>query len=78
MLATAGLLAFAWSTGRLMTLAQEFQDRHLQLFKQQHGPDDKSELHPQNHPPEHRQAGDWPNVSGPSSKVAARTSSKKS
>ncbi len=31
MLATAGLLAFAWSTGMLMTLAQEFQDRHLQL-----------------------------------------------
>ena len=33
MLATAGLLAFAWSTGMLMTLAQEFQDRHVQLFK---------------------------------------------
>jgi len=54
MLATAGLLAFAWSTGMLMTLAQDFQDRHLKLFKQQHGPDGKPESHPQNHPPEHR------------------------
>ena len=54
MLATAGLLAFAWSTGMLMTLAQDFQDRHLKLFKQQHGPDVKPELHPQKHRPEHR------------------------
>jgi len=54
MLATAGLLAFAWSTGMLMTLAQEFQDRHVQLFKQQHGPDGKPESHPQHLPPEHR------------------------
>ena len=36
MLATAGLLAFAWSTGILMTLAQEFQDRHVELFKLRH------------------------------------------
>ncbi len=36
MLATAGLLAFAWSTGMLMTLAQEFQDRHVQLYKAQY------------------------------------------
>src|SRR5271170_1259508 len=27
MIATAGLLGFAWSTGILLTLAQEFQDR---------------------------------------------------
>jgi hypothetical protein len=33
MLATAGLLSFAWSTGVLLTLAQDFQDRQLQLFK---------------------------------------------
>jgi len=29
MLATAGLLGFAWSTGVLLTLAQQFQDRQL-------------------------------------------------
>jgi preprotein translocase subunit SecY len=37
MIATAGLLAFAWSTGILFTLAQEFQDQRIQLFKQRHG-----------------------------------------
>jgi len=37
MIATAGLLTFAWSTGILITLAQEFQDRRMQLFKQRHG-----------------------------------------
>jgi hypothetical protein len=30
MIATAGLLGFAWSTGVLMTLAQEFQDQQMQ------------------------------------------------
>jgi hypothetical protein len=54
MLATAGLLSFAWSTGMLMTLAQEFQDRHLQWFKRQHGPDGKSESHSQVQPPKSR------------------------
>jgi hypothetical protein len=34
MIATAGLLGFAWSTGILLTLAQEFQDRQMKLFKQ--------------------------------------------
>jgi hypothetical protein len=34
MIATAGLLAFAWSTGILLTLAQEFQDQQLQAIKQ--------------------------------------------
>jgi voltage-gated potassium channel len=29
MIATAGLLGFAWSTGVLLTLAQKFQDEHL-------------------------------------------------
>lgn len=29
MVATAGLLAFAWSTGIFITLAQEFQDQHI-------------------------------------------------
>ena len=34
MIAIAGLLTFAWSTGVLMTLAQEFQDQQLQALKQ--------------------------------------------
>jgi hypothetical protein len=36
MIATAGLLAFAWSTGVLITLAQKFQDKQLELIKQRH------------------------------------------
>jgi hypothetical protein len=37
MIATAGLLTFfAWSTGVLLTLVQEFQDQQMQLFKQRH------------------------------------------
>jgi len=34
MIAIAGLLTFAWSTGVLLTLAQEFQDRQIALLKQ--------------------------------------------
>ena len=34
MISMAGLLTFAWSTGVLMTLAQDFQDRQMQLIKQ--------------------------------------------
>jgi hypothetical protein len=34
MVATAGLLGFAWSTGVLVTLAQDFQRHELQLLKQ--------------------------------------------
>jgi hypothetical protein len=34
MIAMAGLLTFAWSTGVLLTLAQDFQDQQLQLLKQ--------------------------------------------
>jgi hypothetical protein len=34
LIATAGLLTFAWSTGVLLTLAQDFQDRQLQRLKQ--------------------------------------------
>jgi len=34
MIATAGLLTFAWSTGVLLTLAQDFQDQQMQLLKQ--------------------------------------------
>ncbi len=33
MIATAGLIGFAWSTGVLLTLAQEFQEQQLQLIK---------------------------------------------
>ena len=34
MIATAGLLTFAWSTGVLLTLAQDFQDQQMRLLKQ--------------------------------------------
>lgn len=34
MIATAGLLAFAWSTGVLLTLAREFQAQQLQNYEQ--------------------------------------------
>ena len=34
MIAIAGLLTFAWSTGVLLTLAQEFQDQQMMLLKQ--------------------------------------------
>jgi len=34
MIAIAGLLTFAWSTGVLLTLAQEFQDQQMALLKQ--------------------------------------------
>jgi hypothetical protein len=46
MIATAGLLTFAWSTGILITLAQEFQDQRIQLFKQRHEQPDKHKLQP--------------------------------
>jgi hypothetical protein len=36
MIATAGLLTFAWSTGVLLTLAQDFQDQQMRLIKQKH------------------------------------------
>jgi len=36
MIATAGLLGFAWSTGVLMTLAQEFQDQQMRRIKSRH------------------------------------------
>lgn len=36
MIATAGLLAFAWSTGILITLAHEFQDQQMELIKRRY------------------------------------------
>ena len=36
MIATAGLLTFAWSTGLLITLAREFQDERMELYKKRH------------------------------------------
>jgi hypothetical protein len=33
MIATAGLLTFAWSTGVLLTLAQDFQEQQMRLLK---------------------------------------------
>ena len=43
MIATTGLLTFAWSTGILLTLAQEFQDQRMHLVKEryQQQPDQK-------------------------------------
>lgn len=37
MIATAGLLAFAWSTGVLITLALKFQEHQMNLFKARRG-----------------------------------------
>jgi len=37
MTASAGLLGFAWSTGVLMTLAQEFQERQLRRLREGKG-----------------------------------------
>ena len=34
MIAMAGLLTFAWSTGVLLTLAQDFQEQQMQIFRQ--------------------------------------------
>jgi hypothetical protein len=34
MVATAGLLGFAWSTGVLLTVAQKFQEEQLEIIKQ--------------------------------------------
>jgi hypothetical protein len=34
MIATSGLIGFAWSTGVLMTLAQRFQDEHVHAGRQ--------------------------------------------
>jgi preprotein translocase subunit SecY len=36
MIAIAGLLAFAWSTGVLITLAQRFQEHQMDLFNARH------------------------------------------
>jgi hypothetical protein len=44
MLATAGLLTFAWSTAILLTLAQDFQDREMKVLERRrnrHHPDAK-------------------------------------
>ena len=36
MIPIAGLMTFAWSTGVLFTLAQEFQDQRMKLIEQRH------------------------------------------
>jgi hypothetical protein len=36
MIAIAGLMTFAWSTGVLFTLAQEFQDREMRRSRRRH------------------------------------------
>ena len=50
MLAIAGLLGFAWSTGILLTLAQQFQDQQMQLRKR---PQRKQGTHPAPAPSPH-------------------------
>src|SRR5580765_984260 len=40
MLASGGLLAFAWPNGILCTVPQEFRDHHTSLFVQRHPADD--------------------------------------
>ena len=34
MIASAGLLGFAWSTGVMMTLAQDFQEQQLRALRE--------------------------------------------
>jgi hypothetical protein len=36
MIATAGLIAFAWSTAVLITLAQQFQNQQMEMFQKRH------------------------------------------
>jgi hypothetical protein len=36
MIATAGLIAFAWSTAVLITLAQQFQNQQMEMFQRRH------------------------------------------
>ena len=54
MIAVAGLLTFAWSTGILLTLAQEFQDQQMFLLKQ------RSASHTSKHNPVGARAGSKP------------------
>jgi hypothetical protein len=50
----AGLLTFAWSTGVLLTVAQEFQEQQLQLLKQKR--EKRSNQHRPGPPPPTAQA----------------------
>jgi voltage-gated potassium channel len=36
MIATAGLISFAWSTAVLITLAQQFQNQQMEMFQRRH------------------------------------------
>jgi hypothetical protein len=45
MIATAGLLTFAWSTGILLTLAQDFMDQRMQLFKRRYPQEESNPEH---------------------------------
>ena len=46
----AGLLTFAWSTGVLLTVAQEFQEQQLELIKQRRAKH-RTQHHPGSTPP---------------------------
>jgi hypothetical protein len=51
LIATTGLLTFAWSTGVLITLAQEFQDQRMAFYKRRHQKDSgRQPPHPTEHP----------------------------
>ncbi len=47
MIAIAGLITFAWSTGILLTLAQEFQEHQLTVIRERHA---KKRKHPTDSP----------------------------
>jgi len=52
MIAIAGLMTFAWSTGVLLTLAQEFQDQQLKRLKERLGKHSSKSGSPPPHRPE--------------------------
>jgi hypothetical protein len=52
MIATAGLLTFAWSTGVLLTLAQDFQEQEMQIFRRRRAKLQPTAAPPTGHPPD--------------------------
>ena len=52
MIAIAGLLTFAWSTGILLTLAQEFQEQQLARYRRGHRQNQPKAAEAPNHPPD--------------------------
>jgi hypothetical protein len=58
MTASAGLLGFAWSTGVLMTLAQEFQEQQLRLLRERRLSLGNQDVESERHRAEHREDDD--------------------